>query len=217
MVGGPKSVWDRQPLLAAPVGQTVECKLLTLLFETFESLLLPLVFSSRRFESLDDLDSLRQPSPSSCAAFAYPRPHSAAAGYCAPSRNSSSRYSTGAILPRRPATADCSHNGRFVSHAVTPVRLLLVFFSSSFFTFWPHTAHLCCPRMVTGRRTCCVCERVLASGAAMVIEALSLCFHLACFQVRGRDWVAVAAVDHCLSRLRKGCLRRKACLQPFIT
>lgn len=57
-----------------------------------------------------------------------------------------------------------------------------------------------------------MCERVLASGAAMVIEALSLCFHLACFQVRGRDWVAVAAVDHCLSRLRKGCLRRKASL-----
>lgn len=34
-----------------------------------------------------------------------------------------------------------------------------------------------------------MCERVLASGAAMVIEALSLCFHLACFQVRGHDGV----------------------------
>lgn len=32
-----------------------------------------------------------------------------------------------------------------------------------------------------------MCERFLGSGAAMVIEALSLCFHLACFQVRGHD------------------------------
>lgn len=45
-----------------------------------------------------------------------------------------------------------------------------------------------------------MCERVLASGAAMVIEALSLCFHLACFQVRGHDGVAVAAVSHCQSQ-----------------
>ncbi|KAK5604609.1 hypothetical protein CRENBAI_014434 [Crenichthys baileyi] len=40
-------------------------------------------------------------------------------------------------------------------------------------------------RMVSGRRTCCVCERVLGSGAAMVIDALSLCFHLTCFQCVG--------------------------------
>lgn len=90
-----------------------------------------------RFESLDDLDSLRQPSPSSCAALTtHPRPHSAAAWYCAPSRNSSSRYSTGAILARRPATMDCSHPGRFVSRTVA----LVSFF---FLQFWPHTAHLC--------------------------------------------------------------------------
>ncbi|XP_015239527.1 PREDICTED: LIM domain only protein 7-like isoform X4 [Cyprinodon variegatus] len=41
------------------------------------------------------------------------------------------------------------------------------------------------PRMVSGRRTCCVCERVLGSGAAMIIKTLSLCFHLTCFQCVG--------------------------------
>ncbi|XP_070765202.1 LIM domain only protein 7b [Enoplosus armatus] len=104
----------------------------------------------KRHESLDNLDTLRQ-SPLSTATFSYPRPHSAAAGYCAPSRNSSSRYSTGAILSQRNASMDSFHHGR----------------------------------MISGRRTCCVCERVLGSGAAMVIETLSLCFHLACFQCVG--------------------------------
>ncbi|XP_071345409.1 LIM domain only protein 7-like isoform X3 [Trachinotus anak] len=104
----------------------------------------------KRYESLDNLDTLRQ-SPISTATFSYPRPHSAAAGYYAPSRNSSSRYSTGAILPQRNVSMAAAHHGR----------------------------------MVSGRRTCCVCERVLGSGAAMVIEALSLCFHLACFQCVG--------------------------------
>ncbi|XP_039984836.1 LIM domain only protein 7-like isoform X2 [Xiphias gladius] len=104
----------------------------------------------KRYESLDNLDTLRQ-SPVSTATFGYPRPHSAAAGYCAPSRNSSSRYSTGSVLSQRYASMDSPHHGR----------------------------------MVSGRRTCCVCERVLGSGAAMVVEALSLCFHLACFQCVG--------------------------------
>ncbi|XP_078031109.1 LIM domain only protein 7 isoform X4 [Epinephelus lanceolatus] len=103
----------------------------------------------KRYESLDNLDIVRQ-SPLSATTFSYPRPHSAAAGYCAPSRNASSRYSTGALLSQR-NTFDSSHPGR----------------------------------MVSGRRTCCVCERVLGSGAAMVIETLSLCFHLACFQCVG--------------------------------
>ncbi|XP_031180174.1 LIM domain only protein 7-like isoform X3 [Sander lucioperca] len=104
----------------------------------------------KRFDSLDDLDTLRQ-TPLSTTTFSYPRPHSAAAGYCTPSRNSSSRYSTGSLLSQRHAFVDFSHHGR----------------------------------MVCGRRTCCVCERVLGSGAAMVIEALGLCFHLACFQCVG--------------------------------
>ncbi|XP_033972326.1 LIM domain only protein 7b isoform X3 [Trematomus bernacchii] len=103
----------------------------------------------KRYESLDDLDTLRQSHPS-VATFSYPRPQSAAAGYCVPSRNSSSRYSTGSILSQK-STFDSSHH----------------------------------PRMVSGRRTCCVCERVLGSGAAIVIETLSLCFHLACFKCVG--------------------------------
>lgn len=68
-------------------------------------------FFSCRFESLDNLDTLRQSSHSSTM-FSYPRPHSAA-GYCAPSRNSSSRYSTGAILPQRIASVDPSPQGRY--------------------------------------------------------------------------------------------------------
>ncbi|TKS70279.1 LIM domain only protein 7 [Collichthys lucidus] len=100
----------------------------------------------KRFDSLDNLDTSLTTAP-----FNYPRPHSAAAGYCAPSRNASSRYSTGAIVSQRNASMDPSNHGR----------------------------------MVSGRRMCCVCERALGSGAAMVIEALSLCLHLACFQCVG--------------------------------
>ncbi|XP_028257988.1 LIM domain only protein 7-like isoform X2 [Parambassis ranga] len=103
----------------------------------------------KRYESLDNLDTLRQ-SPVSSSTFSYPRPHSAAA-YFAPSRNASSRYSTGAISSQRKTPMEPSHHSR----------------------------------MVSGRRTCCVCERVLGGGAAMVIEALSLCFHLVCFQCVG--------------------------------
>lgn len=45
-----------------------------------------------------------------------------------------------------------------------------------------------------------MCERALGSGAAMVIEALSLCFHLACFQVRGHERVKVRS--HLLQSLQ---------------
>ncbi|XP_037103928.1 LIM domain only protein 7-like [Syngnathus acus] len=44
----------------------------------------------------------------------------------------------------------------------------------------PHSS-----RMDSGRRTCCVCEGHLSSGAAMVIEELNLSFHFACFQCVG--------------------------------
>ncbi|XP_061619547.1 LIM domain only protein 7-like isoform X4 [Phyllopteryx taeniolatus] len=40
-------------------------------------------------------------------------------------------------------------------------------------------------RKDSGRRTCSLCEGHLSSGAAMVIEALGLCFHFACFQCVG--------------------------------
>ncbi|XP_040022294.2 LIM domain only protein 7 isoform X2 [Gasterosteus aculeatus] len=54
----------------------------------------------KRYESLDDLDALRL-STLSTATFSCPRPHSAAAGYRAPTRNASSRYSTGTMLSHR--------------------------------------------------------------------------------------------------------------------
>ncbi|CAJ1049840.1 LIM domain only protein 7b isoform X2 [Xyrichtys novacula] len=60
----------------------------------------------KRYESLDNLDSFRQ-SPVLSTTFSYPRPHSAAAGYCAPTRNSSSRYSTGSM--QRNAAMDSIH------------------------------------------------------------------------------------------------------------
>ncbi|XP_060923641.1 LIM domain only protein 7b [Limanda limanda] len=63
----------------------------------------------KRYESLDDLDSLRHP-PVSSATFGFPRPHSAA-GSCAPSRNCSSRYSTGAILSTKCVSMDPAHHG----------------------------------------------------------------------------------------------------------
>ncbi|KAM3624729.1 uncharacterized protein V6R79_000721 [Siganus canaliculatus] len=63
----------------------------------------------KRFESMDNLDALRQSSVSSTT-FSYPRPHSAAAGYCVPSRNSYSRYSTGGILSQRNETPDPLHH-----------------------------------------------------------------------------------------------------------
>ncbi|XP_077375630.1 LIM domain only protein 7b isoform X2 [Festucalex cinctus] len=99
----------------------------------------------KRYESLDTLGT-----PRSTFTTGYPRPHSAAAGYCGPSRNSSTRSNTGWRSSQRKTTTD-SDPGRIVS----------------------------------GRRTCCMCGGHLSSGAAMVIEALSLCFHFACFQCVG--------------------------------
>ncbi|KAM9816880.1 LOW QUALITY PROTEIN: LIM domain only protein 7-like [Neosynchiropus ocellatus] len=102
----------------------------------------------KRYESLDNIDSMSRPVASTT--FSYQRPHSAAGGFCAPSRNSSSRYSTGAILP--PAAASMER---------------------------------CQSRTVSGRRCCGVCERDLCSGAAVLVEALDLCFHIDCFQCVG--------------------------------
>nr|XP_020465221.1 LIM domain only protein 7-like isoform X3 [Monopterus albus] len=110
----------------------------------------PVKVPLKRYDSLDNLDTLHE-SPVLVTTFSYPRPHSAAAGYSTPSRNFSSRYSTGAIVSQRNPPTDSSHHAR----------------------------------MLSDRRTCCVCERTLGSGAAMVIEALNLCFHLSCFQCVG--------------------------------
>ncbi|XP_063330377.1 LIM domain only protein 7-like isoform X4 [Pelmatolapia mariae] len=102
----------------------------------------------KRYDSLDNLDNLRQPQSS---IYSYPRPHSAAAGYVTPSRNASSRYSTGSVLSLRNPYIESCHQAR----------------------------------MVNGRRNCSVCGRILGSRPAMVIEALSLYFHLGCFQCVG--------------------------------
>ncbi|XP_030582328.1 LIM domain only protein 7b isoform X2 [Archocentrus centrarchus] len=61
----------------------------------------------KRYESLDNLDYLRQPQSSTAS---YPRPRSAAAGYVTPSRNASSRYSTGSVVfQRNPSMESCHH------------------------------------------------------------------------------------------------------------
>ncbi|KAM6943577.1 LIM domain only protein 7b [Xenentodon cancila] len=110
--------------------------------------------SMKRYESLDNLDSVHR-STDPVTTSTYPRPNSAAGRYCAPSRNASSRYSTGSLSSQKYAYAESSSHGRY------------------------------CSRMVRGTRTCGVCERVQGSGAAMMVEALSLYFHLNCFKCVG--------------------------------
>ncbi|XP_069381312.1 LIM domain only protein 7-like isoform X2 [Paralichthys olivaceus] len=77
----------------------------------------------KRYESLDNLDSMRH-SPVSAETFGYPRPHSAA-GYCAPSRNSYSRYSTGANSSRKSESMDpAHHNGVWAAADISEERKL---------------------------------------------------------------------------------------------
>ncbi|XP_055086369.1 LIM domain only protein 7b isoform X2 [Periophthalmus magnuspinnatus] len=95
----------------------------------------------KRYESMDHLESWRH-SPVASMTFTYPRPQSAAAGYCGSTRTSSSRHSTGSMPPQRSRTDP-------------------------------------------GRRTCSVCEGALDSGTVVVVQALSLSFHLSCFQCMG--------------------------------
>ncbi|KAK2853908.1 hypothetical protein Q5P01_006569 [Channa striata] len=66
-------------------------------------------FPLKRHDSLDNLDALQQ-SQVLTTTVTYPRPHSAAAGYCGQSRNSYSRYSTGSILTQRNSSEDSSHH-----------------------------------------------------------------------------------------------------------
>lgn len=82
--------------------QLVRCfisSITTLTFPSFSTILWTVLLLCR-YESLDDLDALRL-STLSTATFSCPRPHSAAAGYRAPTRNASSRYSTGTMLSHR--------------------------------------------------------------------------------------------------------------------
>uniref|UniRef100_UPI003AADDB41 LIM domain only protein 7b isoform X1 n=1 Tax=Centroberyx gerrardi TaxID=166262 RepID=UPI003AADDB41 len=122
----------------------------------------------KRCESLDNLQSPLRQSPGLTTAASYARPQSAAAGYSLPSRSSSPRYSMGAGLSQTQASWSMDSSSHFIPGDESTGQSL------------PGSQQL--GRLVSGRRTCCVCERVLGRGAAMVIEALGLCFHLACFQ-----------------------------------
>ncbi|XP_028293216.1 LIM domain only protein 7-like isoform X3 [Gouania willdenowi] len=62
----------------------------------------------KRYESLDNLDTWRG-SPITSTSFSYSRPQSAAAGFCAPSRNSCSRYSTGSTLSQKITATESPH------------------------------------------------------------------------------------------------------------
>lgn len=42
-------------------------------------------------------------------------------------------------------------------------------------------------RSVSGKKLCSSCGQPLGKGAAMIIETLSLYFHIQCFKVGGRD------------------------------
>lgn len=64
----------------------------------------------------------------------------------------------------------------------------------SYHTFQTHTVNMCCTRMVSGRRTCCECKHALGSGPVMIMKVFIHCFHPACFQVRGHDWVKVQSL-----------------------
>ncbi|XP_023809169.1 LIM domain only protein 7 isoform X4 [Oryzias latipes] len=60
-------------------------------------------------------------------------------------------------------------------------------------------------------RTCCVCERILGSGAAMVIEALSLFFHYTCFQCVGCHRHLAGTKSRVQVRVRNGKLYCEHC------
>lgn len=116
----------------------------------------------RRYDSLDNLDS-----PTSSSVAVDNRPHSVA-GCSAPSRMSASRYSLGAG-----SSEHHSPWSRPSSTSPTPGEEPQ---SQS------HPSSQPVGRLVSSSLACCVCEQALGRGAAMVIEALALCFHLACFQ-----------------------------------
>ncbi|XP_071002462.1 LIM domain only protein 7-like, partial [Oncorhynchus clarkii lewisi] len=126
----------------------------------------------RRYDSLDNL-------PSSATLLSNPqRPHSSL-GFSAPYRPPSSRHSMGVALG--------GYSNGTQKHSPT----------------WPRPVSTSSPppntgeepatgesrpvsqqhhRVLTSRQVCSVCVCPMGRGAAMVIETLNLCFHLACFQ-----------------------------------
>ncbi|XP_031414429.1 LIM domain only protein 7 [Clupea harengus] len=134
----------------------------------------------RRVESLDDLHSSSAYTWPSSAGPNPMRPHSAlgsCGGYRGPGRYSMGPPGGGggggsSTLPAS-LSASCLRQGPW-ARAATPSPTPLM-----------EEASRSPPRMsrpLSGRRMCTRCERPLAKGAAMVIESLGLCFHLACFK-----------------------------------
>lgn len=126
----------------------------------------------RRYDSLDNL-------PSSSSLLSNPqRPHSSL-GFSAPYRPPSSRHSMGGALG--------GYSNGTQKHSPTKPRP----FSAS--STPPNTGEEPATgesrpvsqqhdRVLTSRQVCSVCVCPMGRGAAMVIETLNLCFHLACFQ-----------------------------------
>ncbi|XP_071015547.1 LIM domain only protein 7b [Oncorhynchus clarkii lewisi] len=126
----------------------------------------------RRYDSLDNL-------PSSATLLSNPqRPHSSL-GFSAPYRPPSSRHSMGVALG--------GYSNGTQKHSPTWPRP----FSTS--SPPPNTGEEPATgesrpvsqqhhRVLTSRQVCSVCVCPMGRGAAMVIETLNLCFHLACFQ-----------------------------------
>ncbi|XP_029598806.1 LIM domain only protein 7 isoform X5 [Salmo trutta] len=126
----------------------------------------------RRYDSLDNL-------PSSSSLLSNPqRPHSSL-GFSAPYRPPSSRHSMGGALS--------GYSNGTQKHSPTKPRP----FSTS--STPPNTGEEPATgesrpvsqqhdRVLTSRQVCSVCVCPMGRGAAMVIETLNLCFHLACFQ-----------------------------------
>uniref|UniRef100_A0A3P9MDN2 LIM domain 7b n=1 Tax=Oryzias latipes TaxID=8090 RepID=A0A3P9MDN2_ORYLA len=162
--------------------------------------------SLKRYESLDNLDVLHH-SPDPPPALAYPRSNSATGSYSTPSRTASSRYSTGSMLSGRNAFME---HGRYLFSVIFPP-LSAEIYLSSYYTFWPHNDAVCCSWTFSTWRTCCVCERILGSGAAMVIEALSLFFHYTCFQCVGCHRHLAGTKSRVQVRVRNGKLYCEHC------
>ncbi|XP_055786326.1 LIM domain only protein 7-like isoform X2 [Salvelinus fontinalis] len=126
----------------------------------------------RRYDSLDNL-------PSSSSLLSNPqRPHSSL-GFSAPYHPPSSRHSMGGALG--------GYSNGTQKHSPTWPRP----FSTS--STPPNTGEEPATgqsrpvsqqhdRVLTSRQVCSVCVCPMGRGAAMVIETLNLCFHLACFQ-----------------------------------
>ncbi|KAL2087885.1 hypothetical protein ACEWY4_016713 [Coilia grayii] len=132
----------------------------------------------RRFESLDDLHSGGSWTRPSSAASNPMRSHSAmgsSGGYRGPGRHSMGAIGGGATTLPAALSASSLRQGpwaRPASTSPTPTPLREEGEGS------PQRMS----KPLSGRRMCTRCERPLAKGAAMVIESLGLCYHLACFK-----------------------------------